>query len=172
MNLFWLDLEYRTLTQQHPRRITCGRWTNVIKSNDAPALPPPYAPPTFILLCLVWSLYSSNFNFAQIYWIFFLYIHECLFARTHARRHTHTLTIKARSRTPTTYGYNKKRFTHSTNKSICCVFLVYLLVSFFFYLVHKTTLWEHTLCVKNCICVCVYLLNQILYSRWWSKLLH
>lgn len=29
------------LTQQQPRRITCGRCTNVIKSNDAPAFPPP-----------------------------------------------------------------------------------------------------------------------------------
>lgn len=49
-----------TLTQQHPRRITCGRCTNVTKSNDPPAFPPPYAPPTFILY-----QHSISFNSAQ-----------------------------------------------------------------------------------------------------------
>lgn len=46
------------LTQQTARNTTCGRCTNVIGSKDAPALPPPYAPPTFIFGSMTIYLFS------------------------------------------------------------------------------------------------------------------
>lgn len=55
-------------TQHNALRMTCGRCTNVIMSNDAPALPPPYAPPEFIFIqFFVFIYFFGNFLPYQLF---------------------------------------------------------------------------------------------------------